>query len=314
VTEIGGRDGVGLEYAHHNRILLRNHPHYSERWLQERIVAQPSILGLGEVDVRAVERSQPAAGRLDLLLSDPSTETRYEVELQLGATNETHIIRTIEYWDIERKRYPQYDHVGVIVAEEITARFFNVISLFNGFIPLIAIQLYAVELDGKITLVFTKVLDRVSLGLEEEEASGEVTDRSYWERRSTPPVLHLVDDLLTIIRDVEPRAGPATRSTTSAWPGTACLPTSSSSGPAQRGDGRVQGDADRRAESAPGGRRYRLRLHAPGAVPIASPRCDAYPEQGSPRGTGSPGARGIRILNRMATALRLAPIMRRTLA
>ena len=75
-----------------------------------------------------------------MLLSDPETQTRYEVEIQLGATDETHIIRTIEYWDIERQRYPQYDHVGVIVAEEITARFFNVISLFNRAIPLIAIQ------------------------------------------------------------------------------------------------------------------------------------------------------------------------------
>jgi len=41
---------------------------------------------------------------------------RYEVEIQLGATDESHIIRTIEYWDIERKRYPQYEHTAVIVA------------------------------------------------------------------------------------------------------------------------------------------------------------------------------------------------------
>jgi hypothetical protein len=64
-----------------------------------------------------------------------------EVELQLGSTNETHIIRTIEYWDIECKRYPQYDHCAVIIAEEITSRFLNVISLFNGALPLIALQM-----------------------------------------------------------------------------------------------------------------------------------------------------------------------------
>ena len=50
---------------------------------------------------------------------------------QLGKTDESHIIRTIEYWDIERKRYPQYDHTAVIVAEEITSRFLNVIGLFK---------------------------------------------------------------------------------------------------------------------------------------------------------------------------------------
>ena len=48
---------------------------------------------------------------------------------------ESHIIRTIEYWDIERKRYPQYEHCAVLVAEDITSRFLNVISLFNGTIP-----------------------------------------------------------------------------------------------------------------------------------------------------------------------------------
>ena len=40
-----------------------------------------------------------------------------------SATDESHIIRTIEYWDIERKRYRQYDHTAVIVAEDITSGF-----------------------------------------------------------------------------------------------------------------------------------------------------------------------------------------------
>src|ERR1019366_313508 len=101
--------------------------------------------------------------------------------LQLGATDESHIIRTIEYWDIERRRYPQYDHVGVIVAEEITARFFNVISLFNGFIPLVAIQLSAIEMNGAMTLAFTTVLDVMPLGLEEDDQPEEPRDRAYWE-------------------------------------------------------------------------------------------------------------------------------------
>ena len=73
--------------------------------------------------------------RLDLLFIDSDGKERYEVEIQLGATDESHIIRTIEYWDIERKRYPQYNHTAVIIAEDITSRFLNVISLFNGSIP-----------------------------------------------------------------------------------------------------------------------------------------------------------------------------------
>jgi hypothetical protein len=73
--------------------------------------------------------------------------------LQLGATDESHIIRTIENWDYERRRYPQYDHGAVIVAEYITSRFLNVIALFNGFIQIIAIQLRALELvSGEVLL------------------------------------------------------------------------------------------------------------------------------------------------------------------
>ncbi|HEX2274375.1 MAG TPA: hypothetical protein VHG90_10935, partial [Acidimicrobiales bacterium] len=122
--------------------------------------------------------------------------------LQLGPTDESHIIRTIEYWNIERRRYPQYDHVGVIVAEQITARFFDVISLFNGFIPLIAIQLNAVEVEGVITLVFTTVLDRLVLGIEEEEERDEPRDRAYWEAKASKATLKLTDELHELIREV----------------------------------------------------------------------------------------------------------------
>jgi hypothetical protein len=86
-------------------------------------------LGLGDLVLRDRERRQTKAGRLDLLLQDPNSYKRYEVELQLGPTDETHIIRCIEYWDIERKRYPQYEHCAVLVAEDITSRFLNVVSL-----------------------------------------------------------------------------------------------------------------------------------------------------------------------------------------
>jgi hypothetical protein len=65
---------------------------------------------------------QPKAGRLDLLLEDTETKKWYEVKLQLGRCDESHIIRAVEYWDFERKRYPQYEHCAVIVAEELDAQ------------------------------------------------------------------------------------------------------------------------------------------------------------------------------------------------
>ena len=143
------------------RVDLKAHPQLNEAWLQDQIAEDPSILGLGELELKDRERRQQSGGRLDLLLQNE--EQRFEVELQLGATDETHIIRTIEYWDVERKRDPQYDHVAVIVAEEITSRFFNVISLFNGAIPIIAMQVAGYEQPDGISLVFTRSWNNATL-------------------------------------------------------------------------------------------------------------------------------------------------------
>lgn len=183
---------------------MRSHPQFNEQWLQQRIAEDPTLLGIGELVVKDVERSQPHAGRLDLLLVDPASSTRYEVEIQLGASNETHIIRTIEYWDIERRRYPRYDNVAVIVAEDITSRFLNVISLFNGFIPLIAIQMKCVEVNGAVTLLATKVLDVLPLGTEDEDESGGATDRDYWVKRKGTLPLSIIDEMFDLVHGADP--------------------------------------------------------------------------------------------------------------
>jgi hypothetical protein len=121
-----------FNYVKPERMWLKAHPVLGEKWVQDRIAEDPSILGLGDLVLKDKERIHPKAGRLDLLFQDIESNRRHEVEIQVGKTDESHLIRTIEYWDIERKRYPQYDHCAVIVAEDITGRFLNVISLFNG--------------------------------------------------------------------------------------------------------------------------------------------------------------------------------------
>lgn len=188
-------------YVKFEKLNLKTHPEFNERWVQDRIAEDPSILGLGDVILKDKERIQPRAGRLDLLLQEADGNRRFEVEVQLGATDESHIIRTIEYWDIERKRYPQYDHTAVIIAEDITSRFLNVISLFNGTIPLIAVQMNALKTGDQVGLVFTTVLDQVSLGLvDEDEEVAEATDRGYWEKRATKQTVALADELLKLVR------------------------------------------------------------------------------------------------------------------
>lgn len=178
-------------------ISMKDSQHHDERWLHSLLKDDPSLLGLGDLVFRDSERPQPSGGRLDLLLSDPETSppTRYEVEIQLGATDESHIIRTIEYWDIERKRYPQYAHIAVIVAEQVTSRFLNVIQLFNGTIPLIAIQLQLVEVNGSHTLIPSRIVDLFQRGTDEED-EGPLADRSYWESKASSGTLQIIDDMI----------------------------------------------------------------------------------------------------------------------
>jgi predicted transport protein len=197
---------MSKNYKKPERILLKNHSELSEKWVQALIADDPTIIGIGDLVLRDRERVQPRAGRLDLLLQDPETKRRYEIELQLGSTDEAHIIRTIEYWDIERKRYPQYDHCAVLIAEDITSRFLNVVSLFNGTIPLIAIQMQALKVGDTTTLVFTTVMDELARGYidEDEDAEAAPTDRAYWEKRATKATVALADQILELLKAFDP--------------------------------------------------------------------------------------------------------------
>jgi hypothetical protein len=187
-----------LEFTIAEKISLKN-SEFNEDWLQTRIAENPQILGLGELDLIERERKHKS-GRLDLLLADTQNDKRYEVELMLGQLDESHIIRCIEYWDIEKKRYPHYEHCAVIVAEDITSRFLNVLGLFNGQIPLIAIQLNALKIGNNIALDFVKVMDQFSLRRDDTaEVKLVETNRDYWNKRATKKTVDIVDGLLEIL-------------------------------------------------------------------------------------------------------------------
>lgn len=202
---------MSTKYFKLKKIGLRHHPQLTERWLQDVIANDPAVLGLGDLILKDRERLQPSSGRLDLLLQEADGTMRYEVEIQLGRTDESHIIRTIEYWDVERRRYPQYDHTAVLIAEDITSRFLNIIGLFNGFIPIMAFQLTAIETPEGVGLEFTKIVDTVTLGLiDEDEETSEVTDRKYWETvRGTSKTVKLADRVLEMINEFLPNAQPS---------------------------------------------------------------------------------------------------------
>lgn len=159
---------------------------YDELWLQQRIVDNPNCLGLGDLEVFSREKRQATGGRLDLLLNDPEDDSMYEVEVMLGETDESHIIRTIEYWDNMKRKWPQRQHTAVLVAESITRRFFNVIHLLSNAIPIVGVRANIIEVNGQKSLSFAKVIDTYEEPEDKGPAADEVHDESYWRKVSTP--------------------------------------------------------------------------------------------------------------------------------
>jgi hypothetical protein len=156
---------------------------YNEFWLRDRIYEDPSILGLGELQPVSKELTQTSGGRLDLLLKDPADDSMFEVELQLGPTNETHIIRAIEYWDNVKKQWPRRSHTAVLVAEEITSRFFNVVHLLSMAVPVVGIQANIVQVGEARALHFTKIIDSYE-EQEEQEPVQQTYDEKHWIEHS----------------------------------------------------------------------------------------------------------------------------------
>ncbi len=191
-----------LHYSKSEKISLKKH--FNEKWLQDRIEEDPTIIGLGELDIIHRERKQSSGGRIDFLFLNNETGTMYETEIMLGDTDESHIIRTIEYWDIEKRRFPTKEHRAVIIAEEITNRFFNVIALMNRAIPIIAIQLNALKIDEKIILNFTTVLDIYEEPEDEEKLGGEEVSRPYWIKKTNPKSLAIMDEMIKLAQETYP--------------------------------------------------------------------------------------------------------------
>ena len=175
----------------------------NEDWVQRYIAEDPSRLGLGDnLTLITRELRQPKAGRLDILLANRDAEPtqRYEVEVMLGKTDESHIIRCIEYWDIARRTWPRDEHVAVIVAEDITSRFFNVIQLFSGHIPIVAIKMVVSKVNDGLVLQFVTVLNASIQSVdEEEERAVPVVNREWWDKASSKESMQVVDSLLKML-------------------------------------------------------------------------------------------------------------------
>jgi len=183
------------------KIYIRN-AGKDEYWLQDIIYDNPKVLPLGDLVAVEKEKKQSSGGRLDILLKDPLDNSMYEVEVMLGETDPSHIIRAIEYWDNEKRKYPQRQHFCVLIAESFDRRYFNVIQLMSLNIPMIAIQADLLEVNNEKILNFTKIIDIYSEPAEDESDIKQVNE-STWNSDSpwTNSSAKMLFDLLKVGHD-----------------------------------------------------------------------------------------------------------------
>lgn len=176
-------------------VSIRDHG-LNEYWLQDYICQNPGCLGLGDIELVSKEKKQSSGGRLDILMKG-SDEDLYEIEVMLGETDETHIVRTIEYWDIEKKKRPKRQHTAVLIAEKINTRFYNVINLLSHSVPIIGIQANLYRVGDDVSMIFTKIID--SFEEPEIEEEGEILHGFEFLKGKSPETAQVIETLTPII-------------------------------------------------------------------------------------------------------------------
>ncbi len=182
-------------YVKSKKISLKTHPDpgLKEKWLQDRLAQDPSLLNLGDaLTLEGKEVLVRSGGKLDLLFSDSKEGAHYAVEVQLGAIDASHIIRTIEYWLFQKDKPNCFP---VLVAENFDARFYNVVDHFQKSFNFIAIQVQALEVGDQVTLTFTTRFDA-------EDEAGKPANPKDWRERA-PATLPLVDQIFKIAEAID---------------------------------------------------------------------------------------------------------------
>ena len=254
--------------------MLKSHSELSEKWVQERIAEDPVFLGLGDVILKDKERINRArvgstccfrtprqtAGTKSKSSSARPTRPHHPDHRILG--HRTEAVPAVRPHRRDRRRgYHQ--------------PLLNVISLFNGIDSAHRHPNERLRSANKFALVFTTVLGSpASASSTRTRRRPEVTDRAYWENRSSKETSPLADELLETRPQVRSGDGPSsTTSSTSVWRRTGSQTTSWSLGHARASSGlnracpslpnwrRSSKTLDSTSWSTTrGGTRYRIRL------------------------------------------------------
>lgn len=197
--------GNRLTFVKCQPLSLAGHPDYDEAWLEQLIKSDTTLLELGPLDLVTSQIHQ-AKGRLDLLLRDRKNEVIYVVELMLGALDESHIVRTIEYWLREREResHEDYELVAVLAAERVLeSRFVDVVRFLSRQMPLLLMEILALQVENRLTLRFTRVFDGRRAEAEAVSASPEAS-RESWTEAASPETVSLAEKFAEMLKEINP--------------------------------------------------------------------------------------------------------------
>jgi hypothetical protein len=192
----------GNGFVRAQRVSLLSHPMLNAVWLRERIVADPSLLGLGDLQLADEGRSRD--GRLEMLLHDPATSRRFTVLVRVGVAEETDLVRALEYWTLERIHHPQHEHFAVVVAERFASRFISAANTIGEAIPLSALQVSVLNVADHVALHIAPVLDRLP-DRETDDANHRIEPRSS----AHGPLTDAADVAIAASRRVETAPRPA---------------------------------------------------------------------------------------------------------
>lgn len=159
---------------------------YDEIWLQNWLVADPSRLGLGDVTVVAQEQGSPGGGNLDILVTD--VNRYFSVEVQLGEVDASHSFRVFDYWARNRLRYPDKDHVAVLIVESAGGRYRPALDALATYVPLVVIELRAWRAAFEAVIVTDTVVKNESVDIAGAAGTvaGQERTEADWRAQVTP--------------------------------------------------------------------------------------------------------------------------------
>jgi predicted transport protein len=192
------------------KISLKDHKSIKERNVQYMIAKDPYMLGLGELKLIDIQVEYENKERLDLLFQSKDLKTIYEVEIQLGQLDGSHLFRTVEYWLNERDNKLGHKHVAVLIAEVITKRALEIIKLCMCNVSIVILEMTAYESENGILYLKFKeiypdecaIVDEYKQYEEYEEIV--LCDRQYYENNAPAALLNAADTIFRILKEIDP--------------------------------------------------------------------------------------------------------------